>query len=222
MLKLKLNSIWVKIHKLLPSKVELKLSLSNPFSPGYQLPAKCVHLKNCEIVSKTAFKTWDLSQLRDSHLSGNSVSVRRSWGPVYYSSCNQIVIFQLLTSLIRVFNEIRKTSSGQAINWLFFCNNAITYRPKCWNKVHVELFSDDQDSSLIGWMCFSGALERSKHMHRKYMELTIKEMLSIVVKLARCTLRSILYAIVFILNLASYTQQRVNYDCLVFTQEFMK
>ena len=54
------------------------------------------------------------------------------------------------------------------------------------------------------------------------MELTIKEMLSIVVKLARCTLRSILYAIVFILNLASYTQQRVNYDCLVFTQEFMK
>ena len=44
MLKLKLNSIWVKIHKLLPSKVELKLSLSNPFSPGYQLPAKCVHL----------------------------------------------------------------------------------------------------------------------------------------------------------------------------------
>ena len=71
-------------------------------------------------------------------------------------------------------------------------------------------------------MCFSGALERSKHMRRKYMELTIKEMLSIVVKLARCTLRSILYAIVFILNLASYTQQRVNYDCLVFTQEFMK
>ena len=56
-LKLKLNSIWVKIHKILPSKVELKLSLSNPFSPGYQLPAKCVHLKNCEIVSKTAFKT---------------------------------------------------------------------------------------------------------------------------------------------------------------------
>ena len=34
--------------------------------------------KNSEIVSKTAFKTWDLSQLRDSHLSGNSVSVRRS------------------------------------------------------------------------------------------------------------------------------------------------
>ena len=44
------------------------------------------------------------------------------------------------------------------------------------------------------------------------MELTIKEMLSIVVKLARCTLRSILYAIVFILNLVSYTKQRVNYD----------
>ena len=44
MLKLKLNSILVKIHKLLPSKVELKLSLGNPFSPGYQLPAKCVHL----------------------------------------------------------------------------------------------------------------------------------------------------------------------------------
>ena len=37
-------------------------------------------------------------------------------------------------------------------------------------------------------------------------------MLSIVVKLARCTLRSILYAIVFILNLASYTSQRVNYN----------
>ena len=50
---------------------------------------------------------------------------------------------------------------------------------------------------------FSGALERSKHMHRKYTELTIKEMLSIVVKLARCSLRSILYAIVFILILAS-------------------
>ena len=31
-------------------------------------------------------------------------------------------------------------------------------------------------------------------------------------KLARCTLRSILYAIVFILNLASYTSQRVNYN----------
>ena len=37
-------------------------------------------------------------------------------------------------------------------------------------------------------------------------------MLSIVVKLARCTLRSILYVIVFILNLASYTSQRVNYN----------
>ena len=49
-------------------------------------------------------------------------------------------------------------------------------------------------------------------MHRKYTELTIKEMLSIVVKLARCSLRSILYAIVFILILASYTSQRVNYD----------
>ena len=37
-------------------------------------------------------------------------------------------------------------------------------------------------------------------------------MLSIVVKLARFTLRSILYVIVFILNLASYTSQRVNYN----------
>ena len=37
-------------------------------------------------------------------------------------------------------------------------------------------------------------------------------MLSIVVKLARCTLRSIFYVIVFILNLASYTSQRVNYN----------
>ena len=37
-------------------------------------------------------------------------------------------------------------------------------------------------------------------------------MLSIVVKLARCTLRSILYVIVLILNLASYTSQRVNYN----------
>ena len=49
-------------------------------------------------------------------------------------------------------------------------------------------------------------------MHMKYMELTIWEMLSIVVKLARCTLRSILYVIVFILNLASYISQRVNYN----------
>ena len=37
-------------------------------------------------------------------------------------------------------------------------------------------------------------------------------MLNIVVKLARCTLGSIMYVIVFILNLASYTLQRVNYD----------
>ena len=49
------------------------------------------------------------------------------------------------------------------------------------------------------------------------MELTIKEMQmleiqNIVLKLARFTLRSIVYVIVFILNLASYTYQRINYD----------
>ena len=49
------------------------------------------------------------------------------------------------------------------------------------------------------------------------MELTIKEMQmleiqNIVVKLARFTLQSIVYVIVFILNLASYTFQRINYD----------
>ena len=59
---------------------------------------------------------------------------------------------------------------------------------------------------IFNWLTvFSGALERSKHMHRKYTELAIKEMLTIAVKLARCSLRSILYAIVFILIHASYT-----------------
>ena len=53
--------------------------------------------------------------------------------------------------------------------------------------------------------CFSGALKRSKHMPMKNMELRIKEMLSIVGKLSRCTLRSIVYVIVFIQSLTSYT-----------------
>ena len=33
-LKLKLNSIWNKIYKLLPSKVDLKLSLGGPLAIG--------------------------------------------------------------------------------------------------------------------------------------------------------------------------------------------
>ena len=33
-LKLKLNSIWNKIHKLLPPKVDLKLSLGGPLAIG--------------------------------------------------------------------------------------------------------------------------------------------------------------------------------------------
>ena len=49
------------------------------------------------------------------------------------------------------------------------------------------------------------------------MELTIKEMQmseiqNIVVKLARFPLRSIVYVIIFILKLASYVYQRINYD----------
>ena len=49
------------------------------------------------------------------------------------------------------------------------------------------------------------------------MELTIKEMQmleiqNIVVKLARFILRSIVYVLAFILNLASYTYQSINYD----------
>ena len=59
-------------------------------------------------------------------------------------------------------------------------------------------------------MCFIGALKRSKYVQMKNMELTIKEMQmleiqNIVVILARFTLRSIVYVIVFILNFASYT-----------------
>ena len=38
------------------------------------------------------------------------------------------------------------------------------------------------------------------------------EIQNIVVKLASFTLRSIAYVIVFILNLSSYTFQRINYD----------
>ena len=38
------------------------------------------------------------------------------------------------------------------------------------------------------------------------------EIQNIVVKLARFTLRSIVYVIVFILNFSSYTKRRVNYD----------
>ena len=49
------------------------------------------------------------------------------------------------------------------------------------------------------------------------MELTIKEMQmleiqNIVVKLARFPLRSIVNVIIFILKLAPYTYQRINYD----------
>ena len=54
-LKLKINSIWNKIHKFLPPNFNLKLSLAGPlatvrghgsvmFSRSYQLPETCVHL----------------------------------------------------------------------------------------------------------------------------------------------------------------------------------
>ena len=54
-LKLKLNSVWNKVHKLLPPKVDLELSLGSPLSILFghgsrsisadnQLPATCVNL----------------------------------------------------------------------------------------------------------------------------------------------------------------------------------
>ena len=49
-LKLKLNSIWNKIHKLLPPKVDLKLSLGGPLAIGVRSWKHDVFMRSFSLV----------------------------------------------------------------------------------------------------------------------------------------------------------------------------
>ena len=76
----------------------------------------------------------------------------------------------------------------------------------------MGLFSNDYDSSLVKCVSLAPWNKVSTCICR--MEFTIKEMQDQKYRILwwNFPLRSIVYVIVFILNLASYTYQRINYD----------
>ena len=74
-LKLKLNSVWNKVHKLLPPKVDLELSLGSPLSILFghgsrsisadnQLPATCVNLAQSDYDVSAIIKI-EINKLRE-------------------------------------------------------------------------------------------------------------------------------------------------------------
>ena len=139
------------------------------------------------------------------HFSRNSFSV----------ALKALLIFELLSDscLLTVdwpYSRFQRhkeyfIEAGDKLNRAIF---AIVYRPNCSNKVHVGLFSNDDDSSLVKCVSLAPWNEVSTCICR--MEFTMKEMQDQKYRILWWNFPFL--SLVFIRNLASYTHQRIKYD----------
>ena len=87
----------------------------------------------------TAFRTWGLPQLRRPHFSGNSFSVALKNFSVALKN------FSVALKLSTVENTLFKQAINQIVLFLQLCMDQTVPA----NKVHVDLFSNDYDSSFV-------------------------------------------------------------------------